>query len=82
MFALLAAYGGQIVPSRYTLDVKTLGFDIVTWTFERSDLRRGASAPGFLPIRSSGQAAKMDSTRLIRRHRADGQKLRLFIGHE
>lgn len=37
----------EIVPSLYALDIKGLGFDIITWTFERSDLRRGAATAGF-----------------------------------
>ncbi len=48
MFALLAVNAkGEIVPSQYALDIKGLGFDIITWTFERSDLRRGAEFAGF-----------------------------------
>ena len=53
---------GQIVPSQYALDIKGLGFDIITWTFERSDLRRGAAFGGFYyyfdPL---GVAIKKDS---------------------
>ena len=32
----------EIVPSQYAIDIKSLGFDIITRTFERSDLRQGA----------------------------------------
>lgn len=35
---------GQIVPSTYAKYAKQVGLDIITWTFERSDLRQGASA--------------------------------------
>jgi glycerophosphoryl diester phosphodiesterase len=43
LWALLTtdAYG-EIVPSDYANDAKTAGLDIITWTFERSDLRNGA----------------------------------------
>ncbi len=37
----------DIVPSRYALDIKRAGFQIITWTFERADLRQGASLEGF-----------------------------------
>jgi glycerophosphoryl diester phosphodiesterase len=37
----------DIVPSPYALDIKAAGFKIITWTFERADLRKGASAAGF-----------------------------------
>jgi glycerophosphoryl diester phosphodiesterase len=46
--ALLAVDpSGEVVPSQYARDIKNLGFDIITWTLERSDLRRGASQAGF-----------------------------------
>ena len=35
------------MPSQYAHDIKALGFDIITWTFERADLRQGASQAGF-----------------------------------
>jgi len=48
MFALLAVdSNGKIVPSEYAKTIKGLGFDIITWTFERSDLRQGAGPAGF-----------------------------------
>jgi glycerophosphoryl diester phosphodiesterase len=38
---------GKIVPSQLALDLKAWGFKIITWTLERSDLRKGAAAtPG------------------------------------
>jgi glycerophosphoryl diester phosphodiesterase len=63
MFALLAVNsGGEIVPSQYALDIKGVGFDIITWTFERSDLRRGAAPAGFYYLFDpQGQAVKKDS---------------------
>ena len=49
MPALLAVDGGRVVPSRLAKDLKGMGYDIITWTFERSDLRQGslASRAGF-----------------------------------
>lgn len=35
---------GKIVPSTYAKRAKQVGLDIITWTFERSDLREGAEA--------------------------------------
>ena len=53
---------GTIVPSQYALDIQALGFDIITWTFERSDLRRGAAFAGFYYyFDAGGQAIKKDS---------------------
>lgn len=61
--ALLAvAPSGEIVPSQYALDIKGAGFDIITWTFERSDLRRGAAFAGFYYLFDpEGKAVKKDS---------------------
>ena len=63
MFALLSVdANGEIVPSQYALDIKAAGFDIITWTFERSDLRQGASKAGFYYLFDPlGQAVKKDS---------------------
>ncbi len=63
MLALLSVDGsGKIVPSQYAMDIKGLGFDIITWTFERSDLRRGAAFAGFYYyFDPAGQAIKKDS---------------------
>jgi glycerophosphoryl diester phosphodiesterase len=38
---------GQVVPSQYAKDIKSTGFDIITWSFERADLRTGAANAGF-----------------------------------
>jgi glycerophosphoryl diester phosphodiesterase len=48
MPALLAVdSGGRVVPSPLAGELKAMGFDIITWTLERSDLRKGAAAsPG------------------------------------
>ena len=63
MFALLSVNGaGEIVPSQYALDIKAVGLDIITWTFERSDLRHGAGPAGFYYLFDPlGQAVKKDS---------------------
>jgi glycerophosphoryl diester phosphodiesterase len=63
MFALLALNADdEIVPSQYALDIKGLGFDIITWTFERSDLRHGAAPAGFYYLFDpEGRAVKKDS---------------------
>jgi glycerophosphoryl diester phosphodiesterase len=63
MPALLAVDAtGKIVPSQYAMAIKSLGFDIITWTFERSDLRKGASAAGFYYVFDpTGAAVKKDS---------------------
>ena len=63
MPALLAVdNGGRIVPSRLAKDLKGMGFDIITWTFERSDLRQGASKAGFYyDFDPTGAAIKKDS---------------------
>ena len=48
MPALLAVDAdGRIVPSQYANDIKRSGFKIITWTFERADLRRARRRPGF-----------------------------------
>jgi glycerophosphoryl diester phosphodiesterase len=61
--ALLAVNSaGKIVPSQYALDIKGFGFDIITWTFERSDVRRGAAQAGFYYyFDPEGKAIKKDS---------------------
>lgn len=63
MPALLAIDdGGRIVPSKLAKDLRGMGFDIITWTFERSDLREGATRAGFYyDFDPSGAAVKKDS---------------------
>ena len=42
IWMLLATDGsGAIVPSVYAKEAKAAGLDIITWSFERSDLRKG-----------------------------------------
>jgi glycerophosphoryl diester phosphodiesterase len=62
MPALLAVNGNRVVPSQLAKDIKGMGFDIITWTFERSDLRQGASKAGFyFDFDPTGAAIKKDS---------------------
>jgi glycerophosphoryl diester phosphodiesterase len=52
----------NIVPAQYAIDIKAAGLEIITWTFERSDLRRGASQAGFYYyFDPQGKAIKKDS---------------------
>jgi glycerophosphoryl diester phosphodiesterase len=41
---------GQLVPSEYAKDIKRAGLDIITWSFERADLRQGAGKGGFYAL--------------------------------
>jgi glycerophosphoryl diester phosphodiesterase len=61
--ALLAVNeSNDIVPSQYALDIRNLGFDIITWSFERADLRRGGAGGGFYySFDPTGRALKKDS---------------------
>jgi glycerophosphoryl diester phosphodiesterase len=63
LFALLDTNSAnEIVPSQYARDIKRFGFDIIAWSFERSDLRRGAAPAGFYYLFDpSGAAVKKDS---------------------
>src|SRR5262245_1930607 len=52
----------NVVPSSYAMDIRHAGFKIITWTFERADLRRGASQAGFYYyFDPQGRAIKKDS---------------------
>ena len=63
MWALLAVNNvGKVIPSKYAKDIKKAGLDIITWTFERSDLRQGASKGGwYYQFDPQGKAIKKDS---------------------
>ena len=63
MPALLEVDGaGRILPSKLAKYLKEMGFDIITWTFERADLRQGASKAGFYyDFDPQGKAIKKDS---------------------
>ncbi len=62
--ALLAvdASTNTLVPSQYANDIKASGLDIITWSFERADLRRGAAFGGFYAAYDpEGKVVKTDS---------------------
>ncbi|MEJ0085561.1 MAG: glycerophosphodiester phosphodiesterase family protein [Pseudomonadota bacterium] len=61
--ALLAVDGNdKVVPSQYANDIKAAGLGIITWSFERADLRQGASKAGFYyAFDPEGRAIKKDS---------------------
>ena len=63
MPALLAVdASNRVVPSILAKGLKAMDFDIITWTFERSDLRQGASKAGFYyDFDPQGKAIKKDS---------------------
>jgi glycerophosphoryl diester phosphodiesterase len=62
--ALLAVdeANNKLVPSLYANDIKAAGLDIITWSFERADLRRGAAFGGFYAAYDpQGLVVKTDS---------------------
>jgi glycerophosphoryl diester phosphodiesterase len=62
--ALLAvdASNNKLVPSQYANDIKAAGLGIITWSFERADLRRGAAFGGFYAgYDPTGLVVKKDS---------------------
>ena len=61
--ALLAVDSNdRVVPSQYANDIKAAGLKIISWSFERADLRRGAANAGFYyAFDPQGRAIKKDS---------------------
>lgn len=61
--ALLAVDSNdQIVPSQYANDIKAAGLKIISWSFERADLRKGAKGAGFYAaFDPEGRAIRKDS---------------------
>ena len=61
--ALLAVDSNdKVVASQYAKDIKAAGLDIISWSFERADLRQGASKAGFYyAFDPEGRAIKKDS---------------------
>src|SRR3569833_177468 len=60
--ALLTVQGGRIVPSVLATDLKSMGFDLISWSFERVDLRKGAAGVGsYYAFDPTGAAIKKDS---------------------
>ncbi len=53
---------GRIVPSQYARDIRAASLDIITWTFERSDLRGGAATAGwYWSFDPQGRVVKKES---------------------
>lgn len=53
---------GDLVPSQYANEIRSFGFDIITWSFERADLRAGAVGAGsYYAFDPTGIAIKTDS---------------------
>jgi glycerophosphoryl diester phosphodiesterase len=63
MWALLDVDNtGKVIASQYALDIQKAGLKIITWTFERADLRQGASKGGWYYLFDpQGKAIKKDS---------------------
>jgi glycerophosphoryl diester phosphodiesterase len=62
IFALLSLdAAGEIVPSEYARDIRGAGFEIITWTLERTDLRHGATGDFYYSFDPQGRAVKKDS---------------------
>jgi glycerophosphoryl diester phosphodiesterase len=62
MPALLAVNGDRVVASQLAKDLRGMGFDLISWSFERADLRQGASKAGFYyDFDPTGAAIKKDS---------------------
>jgi glycerophosphoryl diester phosphodiesterase len=63
MWALLTVNdAGEVIPSEYAMDIRRAGLDIITWTFERSDVRQGASKAGwYYQFDPQGKAIRTDS---------------------
>ena len=61
--ALLAVDSNdKVVPSQYAKDIRSAGLGIITWSFERADLRRGAAFGGFYAAYDpQGLVVKKDS---------------------
>lgn len=66
MWALLAVNeANEVVPSDYARDIKAAGFRIITWSFERVDLSKGAAGKGsYYQFDPQGKAIKKDSDML------------------
>ena len=61
--ALLAVDSNdKVVASQYAKDIKAAGLDIISWSFERVDLRKGAAGVGsYYDFDPTGAAIKKDS---------------------
>jgi glycerophosphoryl diester phosphodiesterase len=63
MWALLAVDDhNEVVPSPYARDIKAAGFRIITWSFDRVNLTRGAAGQGsYYAFDPEGKAIRKDS---------------------
>src|SRR5262249_900482 len=53
---------GNVVPSQYALDIKAAGLKIISWSFERVDLTKGAAGKGsYYAFDPTGAAIRRDS---------------------
>jgi glycerophosphoryl diester phosphodiesterase len=60
--ALLTVQGSRIVPSVFAKDMKAMGFDLISWSFERVDLRKGAAGAGsYYDFDPTGAAIRKDA---------------------
>ena len=61
--ALLAVdTAGQVLPSQYALDINAAGLKIISWSFERVDLTKGAAGKGsYYGFDPTGAAIRRDS---------------------
>jgi len=63
MWALLTVNAAdEVVPSDYAHEIRRAGLEIITWSFERADLRNGAARAGwYYQFDPQGRAIKKDS---------------------
>ncbi len=60
--ALLEVEGSNVVPSLLAKELKDMGFDLISWSFERSDLRKGAATAGsYYDFDPAGTAIRKDA---------------------
>ncbi len=60
--ALLSVQGNRIVPTVLAKDLRSMGFDLISWSFERTDLRKGAAGVGgYYDFDPTGAVIKKDS---------------------
>ena len=63
MWALLAVNSAnEVVPSQYALDIRAAGLRIISWSFERANLTKGAAGVGgYYSFDPTGAAIRKDS---------------------
>ena len=79
--ALLAVDSNdRVVPSQYANDIRAAGLKIISWSFERADLRRGAANAGFYyAFDPEGRAIKKDSDMGMFLLRYPRDKVNVFV---